>query len=355
MTLENEGTNVPATDTAAPSDTPATPETQEAPDWDKAVDSDLKAIFQKHNPERDDSGKFAAKEAPATETQDQAPEKAPEPQPQAAAIEAPISWSAEAKQTWASLPPAAQEYILKRETEAQEKLSQQGRELGQLTPLREVVEHHSDIFQRNGVTPEDGIARLLGAERMLEENPVAAIEQLASAYGVNLAMFAPAANQSEAALRQQIAQLEARLNETSKSIREREWREAQTTQKQTLSEIERFASDKSDWPELENDILTEITGIRANIDAGLIQPLSTQQILEKAYERAQRNNPAVWQKKQDEERKAAEAKKVEEARKRADEAKRANVVNIKSPVVSGKTINTMDDDLVAAYRKANSK
>ncbi len=353
MTLENEGTNVPATDTAAPSDTPATPETQEAPDWDTAVDSDLKAIFQKHNPERDEAGKFAGKEAPATETQDQAPEQVMEQAPPA--IQPPNSWSADVKAEWAKLPPAVQEYVAKRESEAHEKITQQGQELSQLTPIRSLIEQNMDVFERNNLTPDDGLARLLSAERLLEQNPVAAIEQIASAYGVNLAMFAPAANQSEAALRNHIAQLEARLNETSNSIREREWREAQTTQKQTLSEIERFASDKSDWPELENDILTEITGIRANIDAGLMQPLTTQQILEKAYERAQRNNPQVWQKKQDEERKAAEAKKVEEARKRADEAKRANVVNIKSPVVSGKTINTMDDDLVAAFRKANSK
>lgn len=352
MTLENEGATAPATDTAQPVETPATPEAQEAPDWDTAVDSDLKAIFQKHNPERDESGKFAAKDVPQ-ETQDQPTEKAAEQV--TPAIQPPNSWSSDVKNEWATVPPKLQEYISKREAEVHEKITQQGQELSQYQPIRSVLDTHAEIFQQNGLSYEQGLDRLLSAERLLIENPAYAIEQIAQAYGVDLSRYAPPANQSEAALRSHIASLEQRLNETSNRIQQREAQEAQAQQKTVLSEIERFAADKSDWSELENDILTEITGIRAAIDAGLKEAMSSQQILQLAYDRAQRNNPAVWQKKQEEERKAAEAKKVEEARKRAEEAKRSNVVNINSPSVSGKTINSMDDDLVAAYRKANSK
>lgn len=352
MDMENEGTSVPATDTALPAEAPA-PEAQEAPDWDTAVDSDLKAIFQKHNPERDDSGKFAAKDAPETQTQDQAPEKVTEQAPPA--IQPPNSWSSEVKNEWATVPPKLQEYIARRETETHEKITQQGQALSQLQPLRSVVEQYADIFERSGLAPEDGLSRLLNAERLLEQNPTAAIAQIAQAYGVDLAMYAPPANQSEAALRNHIAMLESRQIELNNRLQQREAREAETQQKTVLSEIERFASDKSDWAELENDILVEITGIRANIANGLLNDMTPNEILAKAYERAQRNNPEVWQRKQDEERKAAEAKKVEEARKRAEDAKRSNVVNINSPSVSGRTIRTMDDDLVAAYRKANAK
>lgn len=357
MTLENEAAPV-ATDSPAPAaEAPAAAETstEEAGD---AFDSDLRAVWQKNNPERDGTGKFVSRETPAQETTgtpDQAQIQPPEPQPQAAAIEPPNSWSAEAKQTWASLPPAAQEYIAQREREAHEELSQKGRELSQLQPIRAVVEQNLDVFQRAGLSPDDGLARLITAERALEQNAPAAIAQLAEAYGVDLAMFAPAANQSEAALRNHIAQLEARLNDTSARIQQREAREAETQHSTVLGEIEKFAKDKTDWAELENDVLTEITGLRAAIDGGLMQPMSHSDMLSKAYERAQRNNPTVWARIQEEQRKAEEAKRVEEAQKRADAAKRNKVVNITTQSATGKSAGSMDDTLRDTWRQANSR
>lgn len=357
MTLENEVATATATDAASSVETvetpaPAATET-DSTDWESRADAELKDIFQKNNPERSPDGRFAAKDAPAEQIQDQAQAKPPEQQ--VAAIEPPQSWSAEMKAVFPSLPPAAQEFIAKRESEALTKISQQGQELSQLQPIRSVVEQNWDVFERNGVSPDEGIGRLLSAERLLEQDAPSAIAQIAQAYGVDLAMFAPPANQSEAALRHHIAQLEARLNETSSRIYEREAREAETHTKTVLTEIERFAADKSDWQELETDVLAEITGIRANIEAGLSQPMSPNDILAKAYERAQRNNPTVWAKKQEAERKAAEAKKVEEAQKRAESAKRSNTLNISTPSVSGKASQSWDDDLRASYRKANSK
>lgn len=358
MTLENEGaTAAPvATDSPAPAaEAPAAAETstEEAGD---AFDSDLRAVWQKNNPERDGTGKFVPRETPAQETTG-TPDQAQTPPPEQAqpAIEPPVSWSAEMKAVFPSLPPAAQEFIAKRESEAQAKITQQGQELSQLNPIRAVIEQNLDVFERNGVSPDDGLGRLLRAERLLEQNAPAAIAEIAAAYGVDLAMFAPAANQSEAALRNHIAQLEARLNDTSARIQQREAREAETQHSTVLGEIEKFAKDKTDWAELENDVLTEITGLRAAIDGGLIQPMSHSDMLSKAYERAQRNNPTVWARIQEEQRKAEEAKRVEEAQKRADAAKRNKVVNITTQSATGKSAGSMDDTLRDTWRQANSR
>ena len=198
---------------------------------------------------------------------------------------------------------------------------------------------------------------MLNAERRLAQDPYSAIAEIAQAYGVNLGAYGT--NQQpgavEHALRQQILSLEQRLNETSSRIQQREAHEALTQERTVASEIEKFATGKSDWAELENDILAEIIGIRANIDSGVLPDMSPQDMLAKAYDRAQRNNPQVWEKKQAEVRKAEDEKRVAEAQKRAEEAKRSKVVNINTQAASGKSISTMDDDLRVAFRKAQSR
>lgn len=358
MTIENETVTAVADTPAQPETNAAeTPATEETRDWGDAFDSDLKAIYAKNNPERDEAGKFTAAETPQPEQEIQDQPQTEVKEPEVPAIQPPVSWSAEAKEVWAALPPAAQEYVAKREREAHEQISRQGQELSQLQPLRQTVEQNADVFQRNNVSPDQGIALLLNAERRLAQDPYAAIAEIAQSYGVDLGAYS--ANQQpgtvEHALRQQIISLEQRLNETSSRIEQREALEAQTQQKTVMSEIEKFATGKSDWAELEEDILAELIGMGANIDAGILPDMSAQDRLAKAYERAQRNNPQVWEKKQAEIRKAEDEKRVAEAQKRAEDAKRSKVVNINSQAASGKSISTMDDDLRVAFRKAQSR
>lgn len=350
----------PATANPEPmAETPAAP-AEDSGHWEDQNDRDLKDIFAKHNPARDDAGRFQSRATPTeTEVLPDQPE-AESKETVVPSIPAPQSWSADVKEKWATLPPDVQTYIAKRESEAHEAITRQGKDLKAYEPLRSVVDQNRDIFERNGVTADDGISRLLAAERLLEQNPVAAINQLARAYGVDLTQFAGHENagSAETALHQRIAFLESQLTDTSNRISERERREAQTQQQSMTSLIDSFAKDKSDWAELENDILTEITGIRAAISEKLIPELSPDQLLAKAYERAQRNNPTVFAKKQEaerkaeaEKRKAEEALRIAEAKKRAEAAKTSNSVNIRSTPANGRTISTIDDDLRAVFRK----
>lgn len=324
--------------------------------WEDKADADLKSIFAKHNPARDDAGRFQGKAAPEAEVlPDQPPAAIKETV--APSIPVPQSWSADVKDKWSTLPPDVQTYIAKRESEAHEAITRQGSELKAYEPVKQVIERNKDVFERAGVTADDGINRLLAAERLLEQNPVAAITQLAKAYGVDLAaQFGGQANTDSAqtALHQRIAFLENQLNDTSNRISERERMEAQTQQQSVQSLIETFAKDKSDWADLENDILAEITGIRAAINEGLFPNLTPDQMLAKAYERAQRNNPVAFAKRQEAERKAEEEKRLAEAKKRAEDASRVNRTNVRSTPANGRTISTIDDDLKATYRKLNS-
>lgn len=335
---------------------PVTQAVTEAPNWEEAADAEMAAIFRKNNPERADDGKFASREPKAeTELTDQAPvEKVEQP---VAAINAPQSWSAEMKEVFPTLPPAAQEFIAKRESEAQAKITQQGQELSSFEPIKSVIEQHKDIFERNGLDYGDGLGRMLHAERLLEQNPVAAIGMIAQAYGVDLRQFngqQQPQDSATSALHQRIAQLESQLNDTSSRIQQRERAEAETQAKSAQTLIEKFSQDKPDWADLENDVLVELTGINAAIENGLMQAMPPDQKIQKAYDRAQRNNPEAWTRKQETDRKAEEAKKLAEAHKRAEEAKRSKVVNITSSPATGKQVSSMDDTLRESFRKAQS-
>lgn len=327
------------------------------PNWEEAADAEMSAIFRKNNPERAEDGKFASRE-PKDESSlpDQAQTK-PEDQP-VAVTPAPTSWSTEAKELWPTLSPAAQEIILKREKEASETITRQGQDLSQYEPIKAVIDQHRDIFTKNAISVDDGLARMLNAERLLDRDPYAAIPMIAQAYGVDLNRLVTGQQQPQdsatSALHQRIAQLESQLNDTSSRIQQREALEAQTQLQSTQTLIEKFSQDKPDWADLENDVHEAIIGIKAAIEQGVRPAMPPDQILSTAYERAQRNNPEAWAKKQEADRKAEEAKKLAEAQKRADEAKRSKVVNISSSPASGKQVSSMDDTLRETFRKAQS-
>jgi hypothetical protein len=343
---------------AIPDTAPPAPAVETEPNWEEAADAEMSAIYKKNYPERSENGQFASRE-PKDETQTVLPDQAPvaKVEPPVSAINAPQSWSAEMKAVFPTLPPAAQEFIAKREGEAQAKITQQGQELSQYEPIKAVFEQHRDIFERNGMDYSDGLGRLLNAERMLEQNPAAAIAQIAQAYGVDLRQYSgqqPSGTGPDTALHQRIAQLESQLSNTSTRIEQREKAEADLKLQSIASLIEKFASDKPDWADLEDDIHTEIIGIRAAISANAMPGMEESQILARAYERAQRNNPVAWEKKQALEREAAEKKRIAEAAKQAEEAKRSKKVNVVSSPANGRTVSSMDDDLKATYRKINS-
>ncbi len=374
MTLETEAAPVAANTPAmseAPSSAPveaAETPSEATPSLDTSMDDSLRAVFRKNNPERDETGRFRGDESAQTDapaetevSQDKTPTEEAKQAVVAPAIQPPQSLSAEEKAEWATLPPKAQEIIARREREATQAFSRQGNELKAVEPIRNVIEQHRDIFERNGVTPDDGIGRLLNAERMLSENADAAIVTIAQAYGVDLARLVSgqqaAGNQPPEVgqLHQRIAWLEGQLNETTHRVTQREQAEQSQQLQNAQSVLDKFKSDKPDWAELETDIHAELIGINAAIGEGLIKPMSMEEKATKAYDRALKNNPDAWARKQEAERKAAEAKKVEEASKRIAEARNAKSVNVQTNPAKGGVIRTMDDTMREAYRKAQAQ
>lgn len=320
-----EGTAAPA---AA---TPEVAQVQVVEPAKKSIEDTMSEVFDKMNPPRDEQQRFVAKDQPAetqeTETQettDQAQTETVEPPK---AIDAPQSWSAEMKAKWASLPPEVQEYVLTRDRDAHQQISELGRTAKASEQLRNTIERFKPSFK--GVDPAQAIERLVAASDFLDRSPADALKWLADAYSVDLSKLVTGGqpgtegNAEVAQLRQTISQLQRQIAETSQRVTTREQREAETHQQSIAKLVEDFAKDKAYWADMESDIYAQIHAIRA------AEPeLNEKDTLQKAYDRALKLNDAV-QAKITAEKKADDEKKAKaEAAKKAADAKKAASINV---------------------------
>lgn len=308
-----------------------------------SMDEELRGIWDKAHPHRDDSGKFASKnpaEPPpetgtdnAVQNADSTAEKAIEQAPPA--IDAPISWSAEQKAKWATLPPDTQAYIAQRDKESHEAISRAGQQLKAYEPIGKVVEQFAHVFQKNGLQPHDGIARMMAVNEMLETNPRSAIEQIARAYGVDLQ---GQASEQTANSDPRVAELEARLARAESYLTSQERQRLNAENTAIAREIADFAKDKPHF-ETVRSIMAGL--MNANPDLTLAD----------AYERATYADPTIRQAILAEEATKAEAKRKEEEAKRVKDAKKAAGVNVKGSPGQAATARTLDDDLREIARK----
>lgn len=305
-----------------------------------SIDEDLRGIWDKHNQPRE-NGKFVAKnptetaaDAPSvTEVADQTAQTVPEQAKPA--IEAPISWSAEQKAKWATLPPDTREYIAQRDKESHEAITRAGQQIKAYEPIGKVIEQFSHVFQKNGLQPHDGIARMMAVNEMLEANPETAIREIARAYGVNLSGDA---EQNATPESQRIAELEARLakQETHLTARMRQEQEAQNA---TLArEIADFAKDKPHFESVRK------------VMAGLMSS-GAAETMQDAYDKAIYADPTIRQSLQVDAQKAAEEKRKADEAERVKKAKAAAGVNVKSSPGQSSGHRTLDDDLREIARK----
>jgi hypothetical protein len=332
----------PAANEAVISSTNAndTPAVVEAP----SLDNDLQGIWDKHHPAREnDSGRFMTRtkveqppengtvEAKTEVTADQAAETVVE-QPKAA-IDAPISWSAEQKAKWASLPPDVQTYIAQRDKESHEAITRAGQQIKAFEPIRNVIEQFTPTFQRNGLQPHEGIARMMAVEQMLESNPRAAIAEIAKAYGVDLSGQTQQTASSESA---ENAELKARLAKVESHLTAQQRERINSEQAVLAREIADFAKDEK-HPHFET--------VR-NVMAGLMHS-GAAETMQDAYDQAVFANPTIRQSILADQQKASEDKRKTDEAERVKNAKKAAGVNVKSSPGSAPAGKTLDDDLRA--------
>ena len=130
---------------------------------------------------------------------------------------------------------------------------------------------------------------LLAANDALERNPAEALQWLANHYGVDLGSLgqAPPDPQQEAQTLLQQAQQEALRSFQA----QQQWEQQQQQQamaQQLTQHVERFASDKPHWAELEPEILHHVSGLRATRPE-----MDPRDVLQTAYDKALAGRPEL--------------------------------------------------------------
>src|SRR6185436_5669572 len=216
---------------------------------------------------------------PATEQPIKASEPASKP------LAPPVSWAADAKATWATLPPAVQQAVLKREREASDGISQYSEKTKQYERLIAPLATES---QRRGLSVDQGIQRLLDGETFFRTRPAEAIVWLAQTHGLNLAEIAanppaPQAVRSEPSIPpqfvQQLSSVEERLNSFFMD--------------QNMSALDQFAADPKNAHYA--DVEDQLPGIMRELVAAN-PAMKGVPLLQAAYDRAIWLNPDVREK-----------------------------------------------------------
>lgn len=196
---------------------------------------------------RDEMGKFVAKQAePAQDNTDQPSEAVADPASKLV-IRAPASWSPAAKSAFESLPPDVQQAVAKREQEIDHGLRRKAEEAKRYEPLEGVIAPHRQKWAVAGVDEATAVKQLLAASDWLDRNPTEALQHLARQYGVNIASLGqPNAAQPSGETGQPQAQPDPVASELQALKAEvaslRQGRE-QETQQTYVSQIDAFAAD----------------------------------------------------------------------------------------------------------------
>jgi hypothetical protein len=385
----NEGAIAASVTTEVNGAQPSNDQPKSGDPWSEGSDlhSDLLKTYFKNNPDRDVTGKFAAKDKAPVATETAQPEiSADQPdaakteqvttaEPSKPAIDPPLSWSAEMKAKWAALPPELQTYVTQRDKESHTAYTQAGEKLKTLTeqikshePLDQLITAHKDNFARRGVTAAQAFAVLLEAQRQLDSNPVSGLVQIGRTYGIDLqpALQGLPAQLTQQQPQQQVQehplfvqmkqQLEGKLDSLEKRLNEREIAEAQAIDQDIRDNIETFKAEKDKSGNLRRPYFDEVKPMMATL---LKEGHATD--LDAAYDTAVRATPSVFERIQADQRKTEEAKQKAEAEAKAKEARKANSVNVRGAPGTGTSPRTMDDTLheVAAkhwpgYRRSAS-
>jgi hypothetical protein len=218
-----------------------------------------------------------------------------------------------------------------------------------MEPLGSLLEQHRDAFQSKNLSYEQGLSQLLTAQRMLDQNPAAAIAEIARAYNVDLGQLADgdADQQSPivAQLQNQVSQLTRQLQDVQSGVRGRAQAEAQQRLGTIEAAIEKFASGRTDFDELAPEIELLLPALRqANPNAPF------EQIISDAYEKASWSNPEARQRRLNADAAAKEKARVEAAKKAAEDATTAGRINVGSQP-SANSAGNLDDELRAIVRR----
>ena len=266
-----------APDTALPEPVASTETTEAEPDYGAVYDK-LTAEPATEAPEEAKSEPEKAVDAPAEV------ETAQEP------VEAPTDVPVGLRKHWSALPEEAREAVLTSQRELSRKLSEMGRQVQGISPIRDVlVTAIKDLPALASMRPEQvaqEVVHLAKISADFRSKPLETFIALAKQHNMTDALKQalggnqPAA-QETAQLQGQIRALQEQLSRAADPEFIRQQVSAVTMQERVLSEVQAFAAKQEHWAEVEPLLPQFIPAIRDAMPGA-----SEKDILERAYETA---------------------------------------------------------------------
>jgi hypothetical protein len=296
-----------------------------------------------------DSPVEAAEPAPEAVEAVEATEPAPEP------VEAPTDVPVALRKHWGALPEDARDAVLNSQREMSRKLSDMGRQVQGISPIRDVL---VDAVKANpaiaNMRPEElarDVMELAQFSAAFKSKPLETFISLAQKHGMTDALRQalggqPQEAQQTASLQNEIAALKQQLARAADPEFIREQVSAVTTQERVLSDVQAYAAQQEHWADVESHLPKVIPLVKeAMPDA------SAKDVLAKAYELAlQTYRPDL----------KAKAQAAVEAAAQPDPERAKAAIQAKSINVPGRTAGkpremTEEEIYSAAYDRAVKK
>ena len=256
-------------------------------------------------------------------------------------LEAPQHWSAGDKQRFKGMKRDAQEWALERDKSMTADYTRKTQEIAQyrqaLEPLNHVLAPIRPALQQSGISEAEYVARLMRADRMLQENPTGAIQNLAQNYGINLEALSQPVEMAQQpdprlnALQQQVQSLQGYLQQN-------EARAAQENQAGLYDKIESFAHEKDESGDLKHPHFAKLRETMGH----LMQSGAVGEDMKKAYTYALRLDDELYQQSLEAER--TKIQKAEEKRRQEAIAKAKKVPTRRSSNPPAGSIQATDLD-----------
>lgn len=331
------------TETALPEQVSTTPDTTDA-------EPDYGAVYDKLTAEETVEAPAEAAE-PAQEAQ----EEVAAPEPAQEAVDAPTDVPVALRKHWSALPEDAREAVLSSQREMSRKLSDMGRQVQGISPIRDVlVEAVKTNPAIANMRPEEvarDVMELAKVSADFRSKPLETFLSLAQKHNMVDALRQALGGQPQAA--QQTATLQNELRELKQQLARaanpefiREQVSAVTMQERVLSDVQAFAATQEHWQEVEAYMPKVIPLIREAMPEA-----SGKDVLAKAYDLAlQTYRPDLKAKAQ-----AAVEAAVTPDPERTQAALKAKSVNVPGRTTGKPREMTEEEIYAAAYDRATRK
>tara|TARA_R110001592_G_scaffold190810_1_gene436837 strand:+ start:291 stop:1445 length:1155 start_codon:yes stop_codon:yes gene_type:complete len=258
-------------------------------------------------------------------------------------LKAPDHWPEVDKSKFDSMPKDAQEWALERYNSMTADYTRKTQEAAQIRrqyqPMDQVLAPVRGQLQANNINEAEYVSRLIEADKMLQQNPVGAIQYLAQQAGVNLDTLEQGEQQYADP---QIAALQNRVELLTNHLTSQEQAQAESQTNELYSQIEGFrARQDADG----NRLYPHFDSVRQAM-GGLIQTGQAQSMVD-AYNKAVRLDDGLYKETLVAERKKAESQEDSRRKEAVQKAKKVQSSKGSRPT-KGSTQSTDLDDLLGS-------